>query len=161
MTSTNRKRHGVILTAAAVASLGALVPVGTRGTYFFTISHLEGLALALFATGPLLALFALRHTGMVSAAGDLQFRTVDHRRPGSCRNPRPSALDESSRTGHVRARGLRPPGWKRDRHHGGSRIHDRTPNRYGRLRGGYSRFSHAKVTCKGPTFRPAQDKTSR
>jgi hypothetical protein len=35
------------------------MPVGTRGTYFFTISHLEGLALALYATGPLLALFAL------------------------------------------------------------------------------------------------------
>lgn len=59
MTSTNRKRHGLILAAAAIASMGTLMPVGTRGTYFFTVSHLEGLALALFATGPLLALFAL------------------------------------------------------------------------------------------------------
>lgn len=60
MTYTNRKRHGLILTGAVLASLGTLMPVGARGTYFFTISHLEGLALALFATGPLLALFALR-----------------------------------------------------------------------------------------------------
>lgn len=68
MTSTNRKRHGVILTAAAVASLGTLMPVGTRGTYFFTIGHLEGLALALYATGPLLALFALLSlTGKINA----------------------------------------------------------------------------------------------
>ena len=59
MTPAYRTRHQLILFAAVVATLGALMPIAERGVLFLSISHIGGLSVALYLTGPLIALFAL------------------------------------------------------------------------------------------------------
>lgn len=59
MTPAYRTRHQSILVAAVIATLGALMPIAERGDLFLSISHIGGLSVALYLTGPLVALFAL------------------------------------------------------------------------------------------------------
>lgn len=70
MTPAYRIRHQFILVAAVIATLGALMPIGERGELFLSISHLGGLAVVLYLTGPLIVLFALLSlTGKMRATG--------------------------------------------------------------------------------------------